>query len=251
MAPKTPRTIRKKTGDSYLYKRKTNRQSWLEVDMVRALKALEQKECGYLKAAHMYNVPKSTLERRFKGKNKIAKGANKTMGSRVTVLPSELESKLRDHILLMEECLFGLTYTDVRRMAYELAVRNGLPNNFKDGIAGYHWLYGFFRRFPELSLRKPENTSIHRSRSFNKTNVEKFYKLYESIMAKHNFPPQLIYNCDEKGVSTVPNAPPKIIGKVGKKQVGTMGSAERGTNTTVLVCGNAVGDFISTLTQIK
>lgn len=66
-------------------------------------------------------------------------------------------------------------------------------------------------------------------------------------MPKHNFPPNLIYNCDEKGISTVPNAPPKIIGKVCKKQVGTMGSAKRGKNTTVLVCGNAVGDWVPPL----
>ena len=65
MAPKTDTTKKKRkhgVGTSYQYKRKTNRQSWSEADMSRALRAIEEKECGYLKAAALFNVPKTTLE---------------------------------------------------------------------------------------------------------------------------------------------------------------------------------------------
>ena len=41
-----------------------------------------------------------------------------------TVLPKEIEDKLRDHILFIEEALFGLTHDDVRRLAYQPAVSN-------------------------------------------------------------------------------------------------------------------------------
>lgn len=79
----------------------------------------------------------------------------------------------------MEGCLFGLTCTDVRKLAYTLAVKNGYDNLFNSmtEMAGYHWYYGFLHRHPEISLRKPENTSANRSRSFNRTNVEKFFIL--------------------------------------------------------------------------
>ena len=61
-----------------------------------------------------------------------------------------MENNLKNHILLMEECMFGLTYTDVQRLACELAERNCFKHKFnkETKMAGYHWLYGFLRRNP-------------------------------------------------------------------------------------------------------
>eukprot|EP00116_Pleurobrachia_bachei_P003013 sb/3463275/ len=105
-------------------------------------------------------------------------------------------------------------------------------------------MYGFLRRYPEISARKPESTSLARSRSFNKGNVAQFFEVYQKVLTKTDYSPHRIFNCDEKGISTVPNQPPRILGKKGKKQVGSMSSAERGTNVTVLLCGNAVGEWV-------
>ena len=214
--------------------------------MARAIKAVEDNECGYQKASSLYNVPKTTLVRRVKGINKLSKGASKMMGNKKSVLPQDLEEKLAEHILKMEESLFGLTYLDVRRLGYELAEKNGFKHNFNNDkkMAGHYWLYGFLRRHPQISLRAPENTSAARSRSFNKTNVDSFFTLYQSLMDKYKFPPNRVYNCDEKGITTVPNHPPKILARTGKKQVGTMASGEKGTNTTVMLCGSADGNMV-------
>jgi len=58
------------------------------VDDVRA-------ECmGYRAASTLYNVPKSTLERRVKNKNKNAVGSNKVLGAKMTVFSDEMESKV-------------------------------------------------------------------------------------------------------------------------------------------------------------
>ena len=215
--------------------------------MKNAIEAVRMKKMGYLMASEKFNVPKSTLERRVKGGNKLAKENTKLLGVGSTVLPHHLEESLKDHILAMEEALFGLTIDDVRRMAYELAEKNGLKHHFKEGKAGYYWLYRFKRKFPELTIRKPESTSLARSRSFNRTNVEGFFDVYIKVLDKTAYSPHRIFNCDEKGVSNVPNAPPKIFGRTGKKQVGSMASAERGTNVTVLLCGNTVGEWVPPL----
>ena len=45
----------------------------------------------------------------------------------------------------------------------------------------------------------------------------------------------------------MPNNPPKIVGATNKKQVGTIASAERGVNTTALICAYAVGNFVPPL----
>ncbi|KAJ8881607.1 hypothetical protein PR048_018093 [Dryococelus australis] len=76
-------------------------------------------------------------------------------------------------------------------------------------MAGIDWMYGFMRRHKELSLRKPENTSLSRATAFNKTNVK---DLISSLLDR-------IYNIDETGVSTVVQAPNVIAAAKGIKQV--------------------------------
>ena len=229
--------------------RKTVRQNWFTEDMERAIKAVKEGSMGYFKASKEFAVPKSTLERRVKGTNKIATGSVKVLGNMTSVLPSLIEDLLVKHILEMEAALFGLTLNDVRLLAFELAELNNVPHkfNWQNKMAGKSWLYAFFRRHPEISLRKPENTSVARAKSFNPINVKKFFDLYKSILATGKFPPYRIYNCDETGITTEPNNPPKIVGATNKKQVGTIASAERGVNTTALICANAVGNFVPPL----
>ena len=55
-------------------RRKTTRQSWGEKSMTDALNAVKSKSMGYLKAANTFGVKKTTLIRRFKGGNKLARG---------------------------------------------------------------------------------------------------------------------------------------------------------------------------------
>ena len=131
--------------------------------MSRALRAIEEKECGYLKAAALFNVPKTTLERRFKGENKVACGSKRVMGNGRTSLPLEMENNLKNHILLMEECMFGLTYTDVRRLSYELAERNCFKHKFnkETKMDGYHWLYGFYDGIQSWFLESPKKRQWH------------------------------------------------------------------------------------------
>ncbi|XP_072376105.1 hemicentin-1-like [Diabrotica undecimpunctata] len=70
----------------YSYKRKSNRNSWSEEDMQRALEAVRNSGMGWLKASKTFHVPFSTLRRRAGNKNKIAIEAKKHLGSLATVL---------------------------------------------------------------------------------------------------------------------------------------------------------------------
>lgn len=93
-------------------------------------------------------------------------------------------------------------------------------------MAGRVWFEGFTRR-NDISVRKPEATSIHRITAFNKTEVHRFYQLLEEMMAKSKFQPKNIYNCDETGISTV-QEPGKVLAAKGQKRVGSITSWERG-----------------------
>lgn len=125
----------------------------------------------------------------------------------------------------------------------------GIPNNFDEetGLAGRDWVQGFFKRHSRLSMRLPEKTSAARASAFNRPNVAKFFELLGELMDKYKFPASRIYNCDETGISTVPNKPGKIISLKGKKQVGILSSAERGTLITVEICYSAAGFYIPPL----
>ena len=58
-----------------------------------------------------YSVPKATLKTLIDGTNRNAFGHKQLFG-RTTDQPGEVENDLVNHMLLLEERLFGLTRTD-------------------------------------------------------------------------------------------------------------------------------------------
>ena len=56
--------------------------------------------------------------------------------------------------------MYGLTNLDVRRLAYEIAVKTGVNNPFNETIkmASKDWLCGFFALHPDLSIK---NRKLH------------------------------------------------------------------------------------------
>jgi len=95
-----------------------------------AIEIVRNKEMGSYKASRVYNVPQTTLELYVKDRQKSASETVKTKLGRKQVLPWEAENDLAEHCFLMERNFFGLTVADVMRLAYELALRNGIKNQF-------------------------------------------------------------------------------------------------------------------------
>jgi len=69
----------------------------------------------------------------------------------------------------MERKVWGLTMKDVIRLAYQVAVRNGIKNQFckRNEKAGRKWLKNFLRRHPQISVKNPEGLSLSRARGFH------------------------------------------------------------------------------------
>ncbi|XP_021190238.3 tigger transposable element-derived protein 6 [Helicoverpa armigera] len=239
------------------YKRTTDRGSWSEESMREAVQAVLDGKMGYYKAAKQFNVPQTTLERKVKAARPLLNETSKEnlplsipikvpLGPRQPVFSLSEEKELCAYLLEMEERLYGLTVKDVKTLVYQLANKNNKPNPFNDEKkeAGREWINGFLKRHPELSIRKPENTSAARASGFNKVAVEKFFNFLGNVYDEHQLTPDRIYNCDETGVSVVPKTNSKIIAKRGRKQVGAIVSAERGQTVTVEICFSAAGNYM-------
>lgn len=117
--------------------------------MRAAVEQVMEGKMGYLKASKEFEVPRTTLEARVK---KVRKGVlsrensgKKGLGRHKPVFSSAQEHELEQHILSMEARLFGFTLSDLRSLAFELANRNDLPNQFnkEKKKAGKAWLYGY------------------------------------------------------------------------------------------------------------
>ncbi|XP_066970273.1 uncharacterized protein [Macrobrachium rosenbergii] len=228
------------------YVRVSSRGEWNEAAMKSAIAAVREKKMGLKKASKEFSVPKTTLGRRVRDKNKIATGSTKMLGPIRTVFSAAQEAELVTHILLMEDRFFGLTARDVRYIAFHAAERNNVDHKFNKmaGLAGKDWLLGFQRRHPELAIRTPEPASAAQARCFNQANTNKFFDILSSVQAQNSFPPHRIFNVDETGITTVQTKPTRILALRGKKQVGTLSSAERGVLATAVCCMSAGGQFV-------
>lgn len=228
-------------------KRGTKSREWNKENMGAVIRAVQNKSMGLRAAAKRHGVPVGTLHRYMKAENPSSKMLVK-MGRKPT-LGDEIENELVKYCLHMESIYFGLTRSDIRAMAYQLAVKNNLVNKFskEKSVAGRYWLKGFLKRHSELSFRRPTGTSVARAKGFNKESVGDFFKILGDVLQEHKFLPHRIFNVDETGFSVVPSKHPQVLALKGKRQVGSITSAERGSLITAVTCMSASGIFVAPL----
>lgn len=224
------------------YVRKTQKGSYSEDAMQRALETVQNKEMSIKKVSVVFKVPRTSIHSRLKrqGLNPV-----RNLGRFKPVFTEKMEMELCEHIIHLEKLFYGLSTTDLRRIAFQSAEANQInhPFNKDRKLAGKDWLISFLKRRGNLSIRRPEATSIARVTGFSKHRVSEFFENLKEILDKYNIPPHKIFNCDETGITCV-QKPGKILAEKGRKQVGRLTSLERGKNTTLLACVSATGTFI-------
>ncbi|KAG8238100.1 hypothetical protein J437_LFUL012207 [Ladona fulva] len=82
--------------------------------------------------------------------------------------------------------------------------------NKKKQSAGRHFVESFMKEC-QLTIRKPESTSVARLMAFNKFSVGNFFEVLWELKSKHQFHVKDIYNIDEIGFLTAPTQSPKVI----------------------------------------
>lgn len=222
--------------------------------MKTAVMEVVENKLSLRKAAYKYGISKSAIARsvkNYKAKQEGHPDYDFEYHPRYDIhkiFSLEQEIELRDYLILAAKHNYGLSKSEMKKLAYSYAVANKIevPQWEEAKSAGEGWLRKFRNRHPNISLRKPEATSLARATAFNKTNVGEFFSKYQEILNRKQYQPHQIWNIDETGLSTV-HVPPKILAPKGTKQVGNMTSAERGTTVTMIAAINAAGNSVPPL----
>ena len=172
---------------------------------------------------------------------------------RPTAFTPAIEQDLADYLRNLSRRGFPLRAVDVRRIAYEFAVKNRITGigSEKTGIAGRFWFRHFLSRFADLALHKPEGLSAARAMGCNEEVVSQWHATYQKTVFDLgiNDRPSHIWNCDESGLQDVFVAS-KVVGEKGKPSY-QVTSAEKGETVTVLAGFNAVGQYTPLLVLFR
>jgi len=222
--------------------------------MQAAVNAAVEESLSIRAAAKKYNVPLATLhsyvkKRKSSGTDDMRFSPNYSIRM---VFSAEQENELHEYLLKAAKHNYGLSRSATRSLAYDFAVANSQnwPASWdREQKAGKEWYIRFMKRHPDLSLRKPEATSLARCTSFNRHNVGEFYSNLDSVYKEHKFSPQDIFNCDETGLTTVQKTTNvRVVAAKSDRQVARVTSAERGQLVTacctINACGNSIPPFM-------
>ena len=231
--------------------------SWAADDMEKAIEDILKNNLSERKAAETYNVKRSTLKRRLRearSRGTEAVSYQPYAVSSMRIFSVVEEEHLVQYCLSAAKMGYGLSTLKLRSLAYEYAAKLGkrMPhsrdrereNPWQEcGKAGKDWVMAFMKRHPELSVRKPEATSLGRIAAFNRHNVDHFYANVRRVLVDLKLEPHQVWNYDETGVTTV-QVPERVIAGRGDRQVAAVTSAERGTLVTMCNAVNACGAAI-------
>ena len=199
-----------------------------------------QKDKSVREVARAWCVPYATFRRRIVATS-IERRADYLSG-RPTILSQSVEKELADHIQKLASAGFPCSRSDVKNLAYEYAVKNGIKGfSMQKSTAGYYWFRGFLRRHSELVIKKAENLAVPRAMAMNKQQVSNWFETYRLLAVELGIIdlPSHLWNTDETGLQNIHTAN-NIVGVVGKPSYNVT-AMEKGETSTALVTISAVG----------
>ena len=195
------------------YKRKVEtRAAYGDEALREALARIRQGE-PLLRVSKDLGIPAPTIRRH---RDKKVKNPGVVQVGAKSILSRDVELKICEHVQAMEKSMYGLTPTQVRRLAYDMVEALGIKNPFNSTtkLAGKDWLMGLLNRHPALSIRKPQATNIAQLGSQNhKWGRGKTVTVICAMSAVATYLPPLFIFPRKRMVDLLMNgAPPQSIG---------------------------------------
>ena len=158
------------------YKRCTERCTYSHKTLTLAINAIKN-GMSKKKASYVFSVPRTTLIKQIKRMDDGNIIHPPRLGRFRRVFSDDFECELVMHVVEMQSRFYGIGLLELRRIAFELAEQNGIvhPLSRVTKLAGTDWAASFLRRYPELSLRHPEPTSMSRLSGFNRVQVNRLH----------------------------------------------------------------------------
>ena len=214
---------------------KTN---YTEDNLQRAIDAVKR-GTSVGKAGTMFNVPKSTLQRKVKGK-----GAKKHGGQLAVSAENEVKlSKIINQVALWSVPFDSL---DIRHLVKHSLDKEGAQHRiFRDNLPGIDWLKGFMKRH-NLTLRQADKVKPKRY-EVTEESVNSFYS--ELTEALQDVPMSNIYNFDETNLTDDPKNHQVVVRRGFKRVISKTVSSKAGFS--VMFCGNASGEYLPPMVVYK
>ena len=141
------------------YIKKGARNQWTDGQLEAAKKAVRSGEMSLRTASEKYGVPRTTLSNHLRGIS------TKRYGGPPTVLTPAEEIEIVASCQVLQEIGFPLTKDHVSAAIKSYLTDHDKLYCFKDGVPGYDWWVGFFKRHPSLTQRKPEHLPTNRAKA--------------------------------------------------------------------------------------
>lgn len=160
-----------------------------EARIILALQAIRtNQKMNVTRAAQLYNVPRSTLRDRIKGRHHISEIRNQNLK-----LTSSEEETIIQYILDLDSRGFPPRIHRVKDMADLLIkTRHGTP-------VGKQWAYNFIRRRPELKTRFSRAYDFQRALCEDPELISAWFRLVANMRSKYGIQDTDFYNFDETG----------------------------------------------------
>ena len=219
---------------------------WTRDDLSRAVLNVRTKVLSLMKASTVFHVPVRTIRGHLKVDLRESPG-------RPSVRIKAEEADLTRRLKRLAKIGYGVTLSEIRKVAFEFCERNGKSNPFKNGMAGKKWLRGFLKRNPSLSVRQSEKLNFARGQKMNRSTVREYIKLLQDHMTELDImdKPERVWNADESGVQLTMGKAPRVIACKGDKRVYQQVPAEKAETVSIMVAGNAVGSYIPLMVVYK
>lgn len=150
-------------------------------DLARAVSDVENKNKTFRQAEEFYGVPKAVIYHRLKGR-KVS--VDKMGAGRAPCLPTEVEMELENCIKAKSRMGCPCTKDDVKGIVAEYVKAHNLKTPFTNGVPGNDWYYGFMKRHPTLSFKKPEHLQKSRYDARKPDIIYNFYEELEGFLTK-------------------------------------------------------------------
>ena len=177
-------------------------------------------------------------------------------GSIKSVLNQQEEGYIVEALLVSSKHGWPCGKEEIQLMVKGYLDGLGKKTTFKENIPGKDWLLGFKRSHAgQICQRKPEIVSKARAENLTAGTLNDFYTMVKGVYEQVGLfddpdAKQRIFNTDETGFNTNPNQPKLFFKKSARDAYLTTPTCGKAMYT-VLVAGNAVGEYLESLVVYK